>query len=155
MVNKYFDGDIPALGTLTASDEAIVATQKRATETSNAAIDSFAINEALAAVWQLVDELNGYITEQQPWALSKDPANRERLGTVLATTVNGLGTLSILLSPVLPKATERLWRAIGGVGNLRDQRIDDAQHWATNGRVTALETSLFPRIEVDTESGTA
>jgi len=156
MVNKYFDGAVPALGTLTASDEAIIATQKRATEASNAAIDAFAINDALASVWELVDELNGYITEQAPWALAKDPEKRERLETVLATTVNGLGTLSILLSPVLPKATERLWQAIGGVGVLREQRIDNANSWTGNGRVTALETSLFPRIETtDAEGGAA
>ncbi|WP_010205874.1 methionine--tRNA ligase [Salinibacterium sp. PAMC 21357] len=155
MVNKYFDGEIPTLGELTTSDEAIIATQKRATENSNAFIDKFAINDALSSVWQLVDELNGYITEQEPWALSKDPANRERLGTVLATTVNGLGTLAILLSPVLPKATHKLWTAIGGVGELREQRIDDARNWSHSGRVTALESSLFPRIEVDAESGTA
>ena len=50
-----------------------------------------------------------YITEQEPWALSKDPAQRDRLSTVLATAVHGLGTLAVLLSPVLPKATARLW----------------------------------------------
>ncbi|MGV8876889.1 MAG: methionine--tRNA ligase [Rhodoglobus sp.] len=156
MVNKYFDGAIPARGVLTASDEAIAATQQRVTDTANAAIDSFAINDALAAIWQLVDELNGYITEQEPWALAKDAALSHRLQTVLGTAVAGLGTLAILLSPVLPKATERLWQAIGGVGELHAQGIDDAAHWSTSGRVTALTTSLFPRIETaDPQVGTA
>ena len=41
------------------------------------------IHDALAAIWTIVDELNGYITEQEPWALAKDDAQRERLGTVL------------------------------------------------------------------------
>ena len=55
------------------------------------------------AVWELVDALNGYITSEEPWALAKDPAQRERLETVLATAYHGLGTLAVLLSPVLPE----------------------------------------------------
>ena len=39
---------------------------------------------------------------------------RERLATVLSTAVRGLGALAILYSPVLPKATQRLWDALGG-----------------------------------------
>ena len=149
MVTKYFDGSIPASVDPTPADLAIQATRRRATEVANEAIDRFAIHESLAAVWQLVDELNGYITDQEPWALAKEPANRERLGTVLSTAVHGLGTLAVLLSPVLPKATAKLWPSIGGVGSVAQQRIDEAHEWAAGERVIPLESPLFPRIEVE------
>lgn len=149
MVTKYFDGAIPS----TAPDPAILATEKRVTDAANAAIDRFAINEALAVIWELVDELNGYITEQQPWALAKSPDTRERLETVLATTVHGLGTLAVLLNPVLPKATARLWEALGGSGSLDDVPIERAFEWTGGPRVTPLETSLFPRIEESPAAG--
>ena len=42
---------------------------------ADAAIERLAIHEAIAAIWTIVDELNGYITEQEPWVLAKDPAN--------------------------------------------------------------------------------
>ncbi len=143
MVIKYFDGAIPAV----ASDVAISTIEKRVTDAANAQIDAFAINEALASVWELVDALNGYITDTEPWALAKDAATRGRLETVLATTVHGLGTLAVLLAPVLPQATSRLWAALGGVGELEAQRIDRAWDISNGARVTALTTSLFPRIE--------
>ncbi len=149
MVIKYFDGSVPDAPT----DAPILDLEKAATASANAAIDAFAINEAIAEVWKLVDALNGYITEQEPWALAKDPAKRERLEQVLATAVHGLGTLAILLSPVLPQATARLWPAVGGVGPVDAQPIHEAWSWRGAGAVSALETSLFPRIETAEDEG--
>lgn len=143
MVIKYFDGAIPAA----ELDPVITEIEKRVTDAANAQIDAFAINEALASIWELVDALNGYITDTEPWALAKDPAQRERLESVLATTVHGLGTLAVLLAPVLPRATARLWEAIGGSGVVENQRIDRAWEFDGGARVTTLESSLFPRIE--------
>ncbi len=145
MVIKYFDGAIPSA----PLDEAITSIEKRVTDAANAHIDAYAINEALSDIWELVDALNGYITETEPWALAKDPAERARLESVLATAVHGLGTLAVLLAPVLPKATARLWAAIGGSGAVESQRIDTAWSFDSGSRVTALEVSLFPRIEID------
>ena len=66
---------------------------------------------------------------------------------MLATAYHGLGTLAVLLSPVLPEATERLWTALGAEGTVQEQRIDRANEWAVGARVTPLE-ALFPRVEV-------
>src|SRR6188768_4239946 len=124
MVVRYCDGEIPAGGTPTEADAAIHATAVRVSEAASEAIDRLALHEALASVWELVDELNGYITVQEPWALAKNPDDRERLETVLHTVVRGLGTLAVLLSPVMPQATATLWGALGGDGAVQDTRID-------------------------------
>lgn len=146
MVTRYCDGEIPAAGSLTEADEAIRATEKRVTAAAGDAIERLAIHEAIGAIWELVDELNGYITIQEPWGLAKDPANRERLETVLNTVVRGLGTLAVLLSPVVPVATSKLWTALGGTGDVTDQPIDRAWEWTGGTHVSPLE-ALFPRIE--------
>jgi methionyl-tRNA synthetase len=151
MVTRYFDGAIPEAASgehaLDAADEAIRATERRVTAAADAAIERLAIHEAIAAVWELVDELNGYITLQEPWALSKDPEKRERLGTVLNTAVRGLGTLAVLLSPVVPEASAKLWTALNGTGTVADQPIRTAWQWTGEPRVSPLE-ALFPRIEL-------
>jgi len=145
MVTKYFDGHVPAA----VLDDAIVSIEQRVTDAAGASIDAFAIDKALASIWELVDALNLYITEQQPWTLAKDPADRDRLAQVLATAVHGLGTLAILLSPVLTKATAKLWEAIGGEGAVEAQPIQRAWEWKGDATVTPLESSLFPRIETE------
>ena len=152
MVTRYFDGVIPDAGVLDAPDQAIRDTEVRVTAAADEAISRLAIHEAIASIWQLVDELNGYITLQEPWALSKDPANRERLGTVLNTAVRGIGTLAVLLSPVIPEASAKLWTALNGAGAISDQPIRSAFEWAGGTTVSALQP-LFPRIESSESDG--
>lgn len=146
MINRYCDGAVPAAGTLTAADLEIASVERRATDASWEAIGRLAIHDAIGAAWELVDALNGYLTIEEPWTLAKDPAQRDRLETVLATAYHGLGTLAVLLSPVLPVATAKLWTALGAPGTVQEQRIDRANDWTVGTQVTALE-GLFPRIE--------
>ena len=47
-------------------------------------------HEAIAAIWTVVDELNGYLTEQEPWKVAKDESQTARLHTILATAAEGL-----------------------------------------------------------------
>ena len=61
-----------APGEYTDADLAIQKTVQDAAAAADAAIERFAIHEAIAAIWTIVDELNGYITEQEPWVLAKD-----------------------------------------------------------------------------------
>ena len=147
MINRYCDGVVPGAAELTAADLEIEAVARRATEGSWQAIERLAIHEAIAEVWQLVDALNGYLTSEEPWALAKDPEQRGRLETVLAIAYRGLGALAVLLSPVLPKATAKLWTALGAPGEVTAQRIDRAHEAELGERVAPLE-ALFPRVEV-------
>jgi methionyl-tRNA synthetase len=80
--------------------------------------------------------------------LAKDPSQADRLATVLNTAVHGLGTLTVLLSPVVPEAAAKLWTALSGTGNVQDQPIRTAWEWTGGARVEPLE-ALFPRIEVE------
>ncbi|MBC7725846.1 MAG: methionine--tRNA ligase [Burkholderiaceae bacterium] len=152
MINKYFDGAVPTPSEYSEADAAIQATVRSAADSADAAVQRLAIHEAIAAIWTIVDELNGYITIQEPWALAKSEENRARLGTVLYTTAEGLRALAVLLSPVIPDATQKLWSAIGAahdLGNLTDQVIVDAGHWGQlhpAARVHSID-ALFPRIE--------
>ena len=100
---KYFEGRVPEAGTETEADAAIRELAAKAATNADAHINAFAIHEALSSIWELVDALNGYITEQQPWVLAKDEAQRERLGTVLYTVSEGLRVLAELLHPGDPR----------------------------------------------------
>ncbi|HXH35780.1 MAG TPA: methionine--tRNA ligase [Plantibacter sp.] len=156
MVTRYFEGVVPPSGPAEASDLAIQETVAKAVTDADAAIGRLAIQDSLAAIWRIVDELNGYITEQEPWALAKDEAKRERLGTVLYTAIEGLRALSVLLHPFVPKATTKLWAALGAedaLGALGEQRIAEVGTWGqvpAGTSVNGLEP-LFPRIEAVAE----
>ncbi|WP_053384523.1 methionine--tRNA ligase [Leucobacter celer] len=156
MNQKYFDGRVPEPSTIADTESEARIRDLAATVAARAdeRIEAFAIHEAIAAVWELVDALNGYITEQEPWALAKDPEQRERLATVLYTVTEGLRALAVLLAPVIPQATAKLWTALGAetaLGALSAQPIREAGDW---GRLPAGTEQqplavLFPRIEAD------
>ncbi|GGA61487.1 methionine--tRNA ligase [Pseudoclavibacter endophyticus] len=150
MVAKYFDGEVPELGEVSDADRRILELADTAAAAADDAIERVAIHDAIAEVWKLVDALNGYITEQEPWVLAKDDATRGRLATVLATNVRALGALAVLLHPILPIATEKLWVALGGEGDLGAVPVREASSWRTSGRVAKL-AALFPRVEHEAE----
>jgi methionyl-tRNA synthetase len=152
MIGRYFEGSVPEAGAYTDADLAIQRTVADAATRADEAIERFRIDEAIRSIWTIVDELNGYITINEPWALAKDDAQRERLATVLYTCAEGLRALAVLLSPFMPQATARLWTALGAeraLGALREQPIREAGSWGLLPAGTATESlaPLFPRIE--------
>jgi len=150
MVTRYFDGVIPEPGEYLDADNQVMAVAKKATEEADKAIDAIAPHEAIAKIWTLVDELNNYITTQEPWVLAKEPADRARLATVLYTSLEGLRCLAVLLAPVMPKATTRLWDAIGtDLGSIASQPLASAAQWGllNPGQGLSELEALFPRVE--------
>lgn len=152
MINRYFGGILPQPGMYGPSDEEVQRVVATATDAADRSFSSLAVHDALTSIWRIVDELNGYITAQEPWVLAKDESKRERLATVLYTAAEGLRALAVLLSPVIPQATAKLWAALGadGLGPLESQPIRQAGRWGQlppGASVGTLE-ALFPRIEV-------
>ncbi len=154
MIGKYFDGALPAPGDLGPAEQAIVDLVREATTTADAAIEAVAPQDAVAAVWTIVEALNGYLTEQAPWAVAKADPHDPRLATILVTAAEGLRALAVLLNPVMPRACAALWDSLGGaaIGELSDQRIADVATWGQIpvGTTITKVPSLFPRIETET-----
>ncbi len=152
MIEKYFEGIVPPAAEYTEADLAIQRIVADAATKADAAVGQFRIDEAISAIWTIVDALNGYITENEPWALARDEDQRERLGTVLYTCAEGLRALAVLLSPVMPQSTEKLWIALGAaetLGRLQDQPIREAGAWGALKPGTSVNglAPLFPRVE--------
>ena len=150
MIGKYFDGALPEPGELADAEQVVLRTVQKAADEADAAIDAVAPQDALTAIWRIVDELNGYLTEQAPWKLdAADP----RVATILVTAAEGLRALAVLLHPVMPKACVALWESLGAepaLGPLAEQRVADVGTWSQlpAGTTITKVPSLFPRIEV-------
>ena len=150
MVNRYFDGVVPAPTETTEADNQVAAVAKVAAVSADRAMGKIAPHDAIASIWQLVDELNNYITTQEPWKIAKDQANNDRLATVLYTALEGLRCLAVMLHPIMPKSTSRLWDSIGGsLGEIGSQKLETASQWGLIEAGTKLGdlAALFPRVE--------
>ena len=104
MVRRYRDGAVPG-----ATPEPLV---EGVADEVAAAMDDFRISDALDAIWQRVRRLNAYVEEQAPWKLAKEEGREQDLDRALATLVDGLRQLAILLAPFMPEAMARLSAAV-------------------------------------------
>jgi methionyl-tRNA synthetase len=146
MIAQYFDGVVPEPGG-SAGDRLRQAAEKALPAYGNA-MEAFAFHEALDAAFGIVREANGFIVEMEPWKLAKDAAQRDTLGGVLWSCAEALRILAVLLFPVMPDASERLWSQLGMAEPLEQIGLDDAAQWGglpAGAKVTKGE-ALFPRI---------
>ncbi|WP_256030696.1 methionine--tRNA ligase [Leifsonia xyli] len=125
MITKYRAGIVPEAAAPTAAEDEVRHTITQARANASAAIDRFALSEALGQVWTIVERLNSYITEQTPWSLARDEAQAHRLDTVLNTVAEGLRELAVLLRPFLPDTAQAIWAGLGAEAVCGDLRRSD------------------------------
>lgn len=75
--------------------------------------DEFAFHRALEAVWNVIARVDKFLSDAKPWDLIKDENQRETINAVLYRAVESLRWLSVLLYPVLPDATQKIYNQIG------------------------------------------
>ncbi|MEU6528391.1 methionine--tRNA ligase [Streptomyces sp. NPDC046928] len=160
MVGRYFDGELPVSTADGAAEDAIRAGLAEAvTEADRRIGEELDFQGGIAAIFHFVKQVNGYLTEQEPWKVAKDggATARARLATILHTAAESLRALAVLLHPVMPETAQRLWTSLGAepsLGPLADQRIQDAGAWGALAPGTRITKgpALFPRLE-ETERG--
>jgi len=111
------------------------------------AMDTFALGDAVAAVFRLVDAANAYIASTEPWALARHPEQADALSQVLFDTAEAIRVASVLLLPVMPSSAAEMLRRIGETKSATEIRLTDAQ-WRRDGdRVLVKADALWPRVE--------
>ena len=137
MVARYRDGVVPDV----ALDPALVEAFAGLEAEVAGLLDRAEITQALEAIWARVRRLNAYVAETSPWQLAKDPERSDDLDRALASVIEGVRVLGVLLTPFLPETAAKLQVALG----------DDDSTWAAAGygarRLRRVEKAepLFPR----------
>ena len=152
MIVNFGGGAVPAPGPAAPEDTAVREGLERAVAAVSQAMEEFAFQRALAAIWELIGTVNRYVDAMAPWALAKDPDKRERLATVLYTIGEALRGLGILLDPFLPDAAAKIR---GAVGAPAPSLADLGWGRLVPGTPVTKLSGLFPRVDVGATSGPA
>ncbi|WP_129692184.1 methionine--tRNA ligase [Gottfriedia acidiceleris] len=153
MIQKYFDGNIPAVnGTVTAFDENLQQVAKNTKETVEAAMENMEFSVALTNIWQFVSRTNKYIDETQPWVLAKDESRVKELASVMAHLAESLRQVGILLKPFLTQTPAKIFTQLG----LVDEKIlswDSLNEFGAIQEDTRVQKGepIFPRLETEVE----
>jgi methionyl-tRNA synthetase len=145
LIVNFAGGVVPAPGAAAAEEQVVARAFERAVADAGAAMEEYAFQRALAAIWEFVAVVNRYVDASAPWELKKDPAKQPRLNTVLYTLAESLRGLGIVLAPFLPEAAAKIRAALGQTG-------EPALAEAVWGRLPAGAhvqkiAALFPRVE--------
>jgi methionyl-tRNA synthetase len=138
MMQRYRDG----AGRPAATDPELASEFDKLPAQVAALLDRAEATQALELIWQRVRRLNRYVEERAPWQLARDPAASEQLDQTLASLVEGVRVVSVLLHPYMPATTVRLLDALGSP----DLDYESAAFAALgNGVSVAPLQPLFPK----------
>ena len=112
MAHKNF-GEIPARGTLTAPDQALLDIAAAGFDAVGAHLARSRFKQAMSEAMRVVTAANRYISDMEPWKLKDD---RERQATVLHTVLQVVSDANAMLTPFLPHAAQRVFETLGGTG---------------------------------------
>jgi methionyl-tRNA synthetase len=140
MVHRYRGGTVPAARPSTELAAEIDAVVGEVSEL----LDRADLTGALDAIWQRVRRLNRYVEEQAPWVLARDEARASDLDRVLASLIEGLRVVAVVLHPWIPATVERLLDTLAAP----DLALGGARMQAGRlGAIAKLEP-LFPKPQL-------
>ena len=152
MVEKYFDGVVPAHGEWNDIDRLLIALAEGTPSRVKKHMDELQFSVALQDIWQLIGECNRYIDQNMPWVLAKTEEGRERLKTVMYVLCECIRIVAILIAPTMPRTPARIFEQLG-VSDPALCSFESTSHFGVlpaGGRVQKGE-ALFPRIDIKKE----
>ncbi len=142
MLNKYCEGQIPQF-----DKEMVSLLDNETLSQIRSHYDTYQFPEALQLTMGLVDKANKLINDAEPWTLFKEGKLQE-LANVLYSVLEALRQAALLLSPVTPTLSQRIWDQLGCQGSLNKADF----RWVFGmplpvGQNTRLGSPILPRLE--------
>ena len=152
MIEKYFDGVVPAPAEYTELDHKLIEQAQGLWMSVEKSMNALQFSNALTEIWKLIGECNRYIDLTTPWVLAKNEADRPRLGTVLYVLLECARMVAVLIAPTMPRTPERIFAQIG----VTDEALKTWDSIKVFGGVVPGSKvhkgeALFPRIDVAKE----
>ncbi|MDF2682970.1 MAG: methionine--tRNA ligase [Brevibacillus sp.] len=153
MIEKYFDGVIPAAQDAGEPDDSLISLAVKIKGLVEEHIEAMRFSNALAHIWELVGRTNKYIDETMPWNLAKTEETKGRLATVMYNLAESIRISSILIQPFMTKAPAKIWDQLGIAGNEEATSWESAGVWGglPVGSTVSRKELLFPRLDVAAE----
>jgi methionyl-tRNA synthetase len=141
MTEKYFDGMVPAKAAHNVS---------KAVEAYHTGLKTFALHDALEAVWSLVREANLFVEQKKPWVLAKE-GKTDELAQTMYILLELTRVISVLLLPFMPQASQKILVKLSCTPEAKET-IDVLLVWGRlePGTAIAKGDPLFPRREIST-----
>ncbi|MBD5257194.1 MAG: methionine--tRNA ligase [Barnesiella sp.] len=143
---KYFNGVVPARGTLTDIDTAALAEIRTSVDALTAALDTFHFREALKEAMNIARIGNRYLQETEPWKVAK--TDMDRVATILNVAVQICADIAVAFEPFLPFMSRKL-RDMLALGDIDWDMLYNENIIAAGTQLNEPQL-LFEKIEDET-----
>lgn len=148
MIDNYFAGVVPEKSEDEGGDRELIRFSQETVALYREQFERLQVSKALETVWELVAAANRYLVANEPWALARNAAKRERLATVLYNTAETIRLIAALVSPVLPDGAQSIFRQLGMDRAVETLSVDDLK-WGklpAGSRLGPIE-AIYPRLD--------
>jgi len=121
-ISNHFEGKIPERGVLYKEEKELITNVKKEIQNYIESMDNFRIKDATNIAINVARLGNQYFSAKEPWHLVKE--NKEKTATVLNLSAKISEIISILLWPIIPTTTEKIWKSLGFEGSPKDKGLD-------------------------------
>ncbi|HSF18940.1 MAG TPA: methionine--tRNA ligase [Vicinamibacteria bacterium] len=144
MAVNYRDGKLVLPGPHT---EALRSRVEECIETYRQSMEALALQAGAAAAYQIVDSVNEFITEAQPWVLARDSTAGAALDRVLFDAAEATRIASVLLLPIMPRSAAEILSRFGSSKNEKNARLAEDAVWGAGGELRiAKGDPIWPRL---------
>ena len=148
MVKKFGGNRVPQASGAREAGGSLREAGRKAVEEYTACFENLGFHKGLMAAWELISRANKYIDHEAPWALAKDPAQKDKLEEVLYELLETLGLIAELIYPVMPGSSEEMKRQLGLPEDLLTLDCREIEKALVPGAKIAQGRSLFPRVDI-------
>ena len=151
MINKYFDGQVPAyIENVTDYDADLAKVVAENIEEFHQPMNAVDFPRALDAVWNIISRTNKYIDETAPWVLAKEDGDEEQLRAVMAHLAASLRVVAHLIQPFMMSTSNAIMEQLG-LPVVFDLENLELSGFPENVTVISKGTPIFPRLDMDEE----
>ncbi|WP_416455012.1 methionine--tRNA ligase [Streptococcus thermophilus] len=151
MINKYFDGQVPAyIENVTDYDADLAKVVAENIEEFHKQMNAVDFPRALDAVWNIISRTNKYIDETAPWVLAKEDGDEEQLRAVMAHLAASLRVVAHLIQPFMMTTSNAIMEQLG-LPVVFDLENLELSGFPENVTVISKGTPIFPRLDMDEE----
>ena len=145
MIIKYTDGNVFKREKIDEDDKDLLNSPENIFEKYTYLMDNFQFNQAIIIIWDIIRKANAYVDLKAPWSLYKKN-DKKTLYTVLNVLINTIFKVNILLQPILPFASKKIFRQLN---------VEEVQNFGLINSEVEVGSKInkpegvFPRIAED------
>jgi methionyl-tRNA synthetase len=145
---RTFNGIVPERGDLTPLDQAMIDLLQKTPDAVATCFEQYRFRDGLLEAMNLARAANKYFNDSEPWKTAKtDPA---RCATTINIGIQVARASAILMFPIIPGASERIWRMLALKDDVARQRWHSAGETPIPaGHTLGTPEILFTKIEDD------